>query len=140
MMREIVRVALPYWRWEDYLAGLYGKPTGPDETVRARNLLACPRRLLPAMRAAVRAWPNAAMHQLSNMEQNRRAWLGWAACWMRANASALATRSAWPQLTDDERAAANACADTVIADWEAANAGRGYQMSLFDLAEEAGSV
>jgi hypothetical protein len=57
------------------------------------------------------------------MEQNRRAWLGQAACRLRARAPAIATRAAWPQLTDDQRATANACAARVIREWETDRAG-----------------
>lgn len=110
---------LPYWLWEDYRAGMYRNPNSLlEEMAAAKDLLADPVRLEPAMRAVVEAWPGSAEHQLTNMEQNRRAWVGQAACLHAVGAAALATRAAWPQLTDVERAAANSCADRVIRQWE----------------------
>lgn len=113
------RVYRPYWEWEDHRAGLYGTPSDVDaETRAARELLADPGRLEPAMRAVVTTWAQSAEHQLSNLEQNRRAWVGQAACRYAVNATSFATRTAWGQLTDAQRVVANACADRVIHDWE----------------------
>jgi hypothetical protein len=92
------------------------------ETASARGLLAAPARLEHAMRAVIDAWPRSAAHHLSNMEENRRAWLGQAACRHSVNATAYATRAAWPQLTDEQRAAANGVAERVIRVWEEDNA------------------
>jgi hypothetical protein len=133
-MPEVERVSVPYWEWEDHRAGLYRIIPAAGEDERARELLADPERLLDAMRQAVESWPTSALHQLSNTEQNRRAWLGWAACKVAANSCARATRYAWPRLTNEQRAAANAAADTVITEWERAHAieSAGYQPSLFD--------
>ena len=110
---------VPYWEWEDHAAGMYGPPEDlTGEATRARELLANPKRLENAMLAAVDAWPRAALHQLSNTAQNRRSWLGWAACRHAVGATSLATRAAWPQLTDEGRTDANAAADRVIQQWE----------------------
>lgn len=118
-MAEIRRIHHPYTAWEDYAAGLYGVPTDLGaETMAARRLLADRRRCLNAMRAVVHAWPISAEHQLSNAEQNRRAWLGQAACRHAVGATGVATRAAWPQLSEEERQAANRDAETVVAEWE----------------------
>jgi hypothetical protein len=124
------RVSRPYWEWEDHRAGLYRTLTAPGEDVRAAELLTDPVRLLDAMRQAVQTWPMAAEHHLSNPEENRRAWLGWAACMVAVGACARATRYAWPRLTEDERVTANAAADRVVAEWEGANS-----LTLFDTGE-----
>lgn len=122
-MPDVRQVYVPYWEWEDHADGMYGPPADlTGEATRARQLLADPALLQNAMQAAVDAWPRAALHQLSNTEQNRRAWLGWAACRHAAGATSLATRAAWPQLTDEERSAANAAATRVIQQWEEDNA------------------
>lgn len=113
------RIYHPHWVWEDHNAGMYGNPRNVlEEMASARDLLADPARLEPAMQAVVDAWPRSAEHQLTNQEQNRRAWLGQAACRLAMNAAALATRAAWPQLTEQQRVDANACADRVICKWE----------------------
>lgn len=116
------RVYLPYWRWEDYADGMYAIPWNmADEMERARDLLADPGRLKDSMGAVVDSWPNATSHQLTNLEQNRRAWIGQAACRLAVKATAVATRAAWWQLTDPQRDAANAAADSIIREWEEAN-------------------
>lgn len=74
------------------------------------------------MRAVIAAWPLSAQHQLSNRRQNRRSWLGQAACRFAVDATALATRTAWGLLTDPQRADANGAADLVIGEWEATRA------------------
>lgn len=139
-MPDVKRVSLPYWMWEDHKAGLYRTLAGPGEDERARELLADSARLLDAMRQAVQTWPLAAQHQLSNTEQNRRAWLGWAACMVAVGACARATRYAWPRLTEDERVSANHAADVVIAEWERANADPDTQGTLFDFMEGMGDA
>lgn len=114
----------PWWTWEDHKDGMYTLTAGWQEKILvARELLANPARLESAMGAVVDAWPVAAEHQLTNTEQNRRAWLGQAACRLLVRAPALATRAAWPQLTEEQRTAANACASRVIREWEVDHAG-----------------
>lgn len=121
------RVYRPYWEWEDHEDGMYGIPFDlGGELEAARGLLAAPTRLETAMQIVVDAWPNSAEHHLTNLEENRRAWLGQAACRLSARATALATRAAWGQLTEPEQRRANHCADRVINEWSAdrSNVGR----------------
>jgi hypothetical protein len=128
-MADIQRIAHPWWAWEDHEDGMYGTAYGWQQKIpAARELLASPRRLEDAMRAVVDAWPVSAEHQLTNTEQNRRAWLGQAACRLFAHAPAIATRAAWAQLTSVQCDAANACAERVIREWQQDYAGG--QMTL----------
>jgi hypothetical protein len=83
-----------------------------------------------AAKMMLRDWPRAAEHNLTNREQNRRAWIGQATCCYSSNAPEGATRLAWWVLLADERDRANAVADRVIAEWEA---GRDTQTALFDM-------
>lgn len=123
-MTGIPRVAHPWWAWEDHKDGMYSFPCGWQQSIpAARDLLTSPGRLEDAMRAVVDAWPVSAEHQLTNTEQNRRAWLGQAACRLAAQAPAVATRAAWAQLTDAQCNAANAAAERVIREWERDYAG-----------------
>ena len=118
------RVSHPYTVWEDWKAGMYATPANmAAEVEAARELLANPPGLGEAMRDACAAWPIAAEHNLTNEEQNRRSWLGHAACHYTTGAVRLATCAAWGMLTDDQRDDANAVADTVLADWVATREG-----------------
>lgn len=126
----MVRVPHPWWTWEDHKDGMYTLMPGWQEKIPdARELLADPGRLEPAMATVVDAWPIATEHHLTNLEENRRSWLGQAACRLEVQAPALATRAAWPQLTEAQRQAANACAERVIREWETDH--MGGQPALF---------
>jgi hypothetical protein len=114
------RVWHPYTDWEDYRAGMYGPA---KDFMRERglsiDLLRDATGALPdAMMDAVLAWPIAAEHNLTDTGSNRRSWVGQAACCLAHDATEFATCSAWWELSDDQRDAANAVADTVIARWE----------------------
>ena len=114
----------PYWEWEDYQAGLYRlswRGAGPEAMVLLRDT----HRLNLAMREAVSRWPKAAAHHLTDGGMNQRAWLGWAACGVAFGVPSHITRAVWGQLTEDDRRAANAVADAVIADY-------GATLPLFD--------
>lgn len=118
------RAPHPYHEWEDYRAGMYGTSPTPDlHTNLARDLLADPPTLGAAMRSATTRWPVAAEHRLTAVDENRRAWLGAAACWMVGNCPEHATRAGWWQLTNRQQVAANGQADDVIAEWEAHRTG-----------------
>jgi hypothetical protein len=86
----------------------------------AMCVLACAHTLYEAMSKAVMEWPKAAAHHLTDDGENRRAWLGWAACGIRSSVPAHLTRAAWWQLTECQRASANAVADRVIAEYHRA--------------------
>jgi hypothetical protein len=110
----------PYTEWEDYRAGMWRCVVVDDEAAAAVAILGDPDTFYGAATDMVAAWPNAAEHNLTNREQNRRAWIGQAACCYLTGASEAATRLAWWLLLLAERDAANAVADRVIAEWEAA--------------------
>lgn len=113
------RVYHPYTAWEDWQHGMWRQcVVATDEMERAAFILSSPEIFANAAREMLRRWPIAAEHNLTNTEQNRRAWLGQATCCHRANAPESATRFAWWMLSQDARDAANAVADHVIAKWE----------------------
>jgi hypothetical protein len=111
------RTFAPYQQWEDYKAGMFGGRFDEARSDSAGALLADPPRCLLAMSRVVREWPVAASVNLTNTGLNRRAWVGQSACCLAVGATANETKRAWWQLTDTQRAAANACADEVIALW-----------------------
>jgi len=107
------RLKFPYWEWEDYQAGLYDL-TGPGTEDHAIVVLQTVSTLVHEMHRAVEAWPKAAAHHLTDGGMNQRAWLGWAACFRARGVPAHRTRAAWWRLSEQERVAANGCADIVI--------------------------
>jgi len=112
-----MRRKYPYHEWEDYRAGLYGL-TWFGTMTQAADLLCDPDTLEAEMRRAVREWPKAAEHHLTDGGMNQRAWLGWAACGISKSVPAHLTRAAWWTLTDEQQRKANAAADAVIAEFE----------------------
>lgn len=112
----------PYWDWEDHDAGMYGAPLDLEsEMLQSAVLLANPRRLLAAMTRVTVEWPTVTRHHFTNPDENRRAWLGQAACRIQVGSTAAATRAAWGRLADNQRAEANDVAEETIREWEAAN-------------------
>ena len=71
-----------------------------------------------AMMDVVKNWPNSCNHNLSNLNQNRRAWVGHAACAFRHNLPESIVRSAWNMLDTEQRRLANLQADNAIQEWE----------------------
>jgi hypothetical protein len=113
----------PYTDWEDYKAGMWGRAVHVDAKAEAAcRVLGDPDVFYNAACDMLRDWPKAAEHNLTNREQNRRAWVGQATCCYLTGASEEATRLAWWLLLLSEREAANEVADRVIAEWEAVRA------------------
>lgn len=120
-MRQIFE---PYWKWEDFQNGMYDTPPAA-ESLRlcelATSLLSDPLAFAVACREVCTKWPVATAVNLTNVGANRRAWLGQAACSLVHNVPELATRSAWKNLTDEQRCQANQLADEAIREYEAAS-------------------
>jgi hypothetical protein len=116
---SVGRVFAPYSEWEDYRAGIFDSRLDDEAVTASRMLLKEQCICRSAMLRVIREWPTASAVNLTNNGANRRAWLGQAACCLEAGATASATKRAWWQLTDSDRTRANACADEVIALWEA---------------------
>lgn len=62
------------------------------------------------------AWPVSCEHNLTDTNQNRRAWIGHAACCLAIKCPEHITREAWGQLTQDQQNKANYQADLAV--WE----------------------
>lgn len=109
----------PYTEWEDWKAGMWQTPTNiTDDMRRAAALLTDPDTFRRAAQAMLAAWPKAAEQNLTGMQQNRRAWVGQAACCHHANVPEAATRQAWWTLDAAQQHTANQVADQVIAQWD----------------------
>jgi len=71
-----------------------------------------------AMFQVLQLWPISCEHNLSDKSQNRKAWIGHAACAIAIGCPEDIVRQAWHMLTDEQRVAANKAADTAINQWE----------------------
>lgn len=63
-------------------------------------------------------WPLTCEQNLSDMHQNRKAWIGHAACCLAIGCPEDVTRAAWGLLTEQQQIDANAKAQTAIELWE----------------------
>jgi hypothetical protein len=123
---SIDRVAHPYTKWEDYLAGMYAPPADPvGDRDAAFELLTDPEefaRVIPLMFAD---WPHATENWLTRPGAKSWPWIGAAACMWRDKVPEAATRAAWWLLGRDQQEAANRTAEECRRHWlaerEAAN-------------------
>lgn len=63
-------------------------------------------------------WPYSCEHNLTDASQNRRAWIGHAACALSFGCPEDIVRQAWGYLSEEQQIAANAKADEAIRRWE----------------------
>lgn len=63
-------------------------------------------------------WPHSCEHNLTDRSQNRRAWIGHAACALAFRCPEDIVRQAWSRLTEQQQNEANAKADEAIGYWE----------------------
>jgi hypothetical protein len=70
------------------------------------------------MKNVIREWKHSCEHNLSNTTQNRRAWIGHAACAFAFACPEDIVREAWKHLTEQQQFDANRMADIAILEWE----------------------
>lgn len=109
----------PYTKWEDYLSGMYsarriGRHENDGKLELSVKLLSNECEFYSTCLKVIEKWPIASKVHLTNKDQNRRAWIGAAACCIHCGAQETITRQAWSMLTDLEQTKANIVADSVI--------------------------
>jgi hypothetical protein len=110
-----------YELWEDYQKGMYyiSKERDTEGLIQsAKKLLCNPPILEREMRRVINEWPIATEVNLTNLGQNRRAWLGQAACCISEKVPEILTRLAWNGMTEVQQAIANNVADKIILGYE----------------------
>jgi len=116
---SIERIHRPYWEWEESASVMWKSCADKESAlVRAIEFTGDAERYGAAMLRVVDEWPMSCEHNLSDVSQNRRAWIGHAACALEIECPEDIVRAAWHRLTDDQRRAANAVADLAIGEWE----------------------
>lgn len=106
-----------YEKWEDFQAGMYSLLDIPDKdkkVIGAINLLSNPNDFYEASKQVLENWKVATEVNFTNKQQNRRAWLGAAACMFIHNTPEYLTRIAWNLLNKDIQDRANLIAEKVI--------------------------
>ena len=111
-----------YKKWEDYKNGMYDKPINKeDEINNAIHVLSNCDLFEDICRKILKEWNIACDVNLSNVNNNRRAWLGQAACCYEYKVCDISTRQAWGRLIDKQRDDANKIADKIIYEYERKN-------------------
>lgn len=124
------RVFFHHEKWEDANNGLYNVGNCPVKRLTSKKLLGNSEDFWDAMCQMKIDWPCSFEHNLSDKTQNRRAWLGQAACNYNHNAEFNLTIEAWNELSDSERNTANATANKMIEMFEKESSY--YAKTLFD--------
>lgn len=111
----------PYWEWEDFTHGMWRKESAANEKELLGKAIQFTGNYLlygSFMRKVIDLWPISCEHNLTDLGQNRRAWIGHAATLIAINCPEYITREAWGYLTKKQQDDANEQADIAIAIWE----------------------
>lgn len=113
---KIKQVYIPYWLWEDYINGMWGKV---DESRLQEAVDFTGDHIVygSAMKEVIKAWPNTMLNSLTNNSINKRAFLGHCAVCYKIGITESTTRAAWKLLTDVQRFEADKVAQETINDW-----------------------
>jgi hypothetical protein len=124
----------PYTSWEEVSAGMWRNVYGDERRLlleKAIEFTGDHTRYGLAMVRVTEEWARSCEHNLTDLGQNRRAWIGHAACCLACGIPEDVTREAWGFLTEKQREDANAQADAAIAKWTRARSKGMDQGELF---------
>lgn len=110
-----------YEKWEDWQNGMYRTIDIHDKHLKligAINLLTSPSEFRKSCIELLGKWIVSASVNMTNNQQNRRAWLGAAACCFTHGTPEFLTRIAWSTLNKSDQDIANAVADEIITLYE----------------------
>ena len=127
------RVYYRYEKWECYRGGMYRSVTDSEQTYLIDDCLSLMKdtaRFKKAMGLVVLEWPHSCEHNLTNINQNPRAWIGQAAAAISINCPEHITRHCWGLLKNSERMKANRAADSVISRWRKNYEAKNWQIHL----------
>jgi hypothetical protein len=115
-----------YQKWEDYNAGMYALHDIRDKdklVFKSVKLLSDPNLFYETMQKLIIDWKVSTDVNLSNKNQNRRAWLGAAACFYKYKVPEYVVRIAWGLLNKEVQDKANRIANKIILEYETKNNG-----------------
>ena len=114
------QVYIPYWQWEDFINGMWRKLPKEQEPEMLQIAIEFTGDHISygnAMKEVSTAWPQTMLNSLTNLNTNRRAFLGHCACQYKINCPEYITRQAWGKLTDLQRWLADDIAQKTINKW-----------------------
>lgn len=120
-MAAMKRIYKPYTVWEDYLNGMWRKlPTEMEAEAISEAVIFTGdhKRYGLAMGEVMEAWTNTMLNTLTNVNVNRKAFLGHCAVQYKINIPEYITRIAWGYLSNEQRFMANKEAEMRIKHFE----------------------
>lgn len=115
----IERIYHPYWDWEEIQFNMWGSVDDPKKYLEwAIEFTGDAERYGAAMMEVVSEWTRSCEHNLSNRTQNRKAWIGHAACAKANGCPEHIVRQAWGHISEEQQIAANKKAQEAIDHWE----------------------
>lgn len=115
------RIYHRYEIWEDYKAGMWRVARGEERESLIEKAIAFTGNHIEYgkyMLKVAREWPISCEQNLTDTLQNRKAWIGHAACCMAIGCPEDITRQAWKCLTEKQQCDANDQAQNAIEIWE----------------------
>ena len=120
---SIKRIYHPYWVWEEVKYNMWGVVDNKFEMLEwAVDFTGNSDLYGSWMISVVNDWVYSTEHNLSNKTQNRKAWIGHAACAYANMCPEDIVRKAWSYLSEKQQIDANKKADEAIMLWESRNA------------------
>ena len=110
-----------YLEWEDYISGMYETVNIIDYEEKINNaklLLSNENLFYETLKDVLKNWVKSSAVNLTNKQQNRRAWLGAAACMYKFNVPEILTRIAWNSLEENIQNKANLIAEKIIIEYQ----------------------
>lgn len=121
----MIKIWHPYTSWEDWKSGMWATVSGAKRTRLLRQAIdftGNAKLYGSYMRRVIVEWPTACEHHLTDLNINRKAWIGHAATCLAIQCPEDITRAAWGYLTEEQRDAANLEAELAIQAWETSHA------------------
>lgn len=118
-MKQLIRVYHPYWLWEENNYNMWGYVKDKKEFLAKAIEFTGDHEMYGIwMMKVVKKWKYSCEHNLSNITQNRKAWIGHAACALAFKCPENIVREAWGHLSDEQQELANNEASKAILFWE----------------------
>jgi hypothetical protein len=115
------RIYHNYLLWEDYKAGFYDIPSLIDNKEKSdlvKDMFSSEDLTLKFMTLTINEWFYSCEHNLTNMNMNRVAYIGQAACCLFGGVPNLLTMKVWNTLDREIRDRSDNIAESVIKIWE----------------------
>ncbi len=125
------RIYHRFEKWEEYHAGMWRIPSKTEQRELlpiAVALIKDTKAFSAAMMEVVEKWPFSCEHNLTNLDSNRVAWIGQAACCLVTGCTEDVTRRAWGLVSDEERHGANMEAEAAIERWRVGREGENLKL------------